>query len=120
MDPLADKVLVAVALIMLIPMELVPAWLSFLIIARELVITGLRSLAASGGIVVAASRLGKLKSISQYTALCILIFPNGLLPITFLHNLGLLILYLALVLTWWSGIVYFYRLRAVFLRPEGV
>ncbi|MDA8165543.1 MAG: CDP-diacylglycerol--glycerol-3-phosphate 3-phosphatidyltransferase, partial [Desulfobacteraceae bacterium] len=79
MDPLADKVLVAVALVMLIPMELVPAWVSFLIIARELAITGLRSLAASSGIVVAASGLGKIKSISQYTALCILIFPQELM-----------------------------------------
>jgi CDP-diacylglycerol---glycerol-3-phosphate 3-phosphatidyltransferase len=118
MDPLADKVLVAVALIMLIPMGLVPAWVSFLILARELVITGLRSLAASSGIVVAASQLGKFKSISQYTALSILIFPAGLLPIPYLHDLGSAILYLSLVLTIWSGIEYFYRLQAVFLPDE--
>jgi CDP-diacylglycerol--glycerol-3-phosphate 3-phosphatidyltransferase len=115
MDPLADKVLVAAALIMLIPMGMVPAWVSFLIIARELAITGLRSLAASSGIVVAASGLGKLKSISQYTALCILIFPASLLPISFLAELGLVILYISLVLTIWSGIDYFYRLQSVFL-----
>jgi CDP-diacylglycerol---glycerol-3-phosphate 3-phosphatidyltransferase len=120
MDPLADKVLVAVALIMLIPMGLVPAWVSFLIIARELAITGLRSLAASTGIVVAASGLGKLKSISQYTALCILIFPSVMLPVPFLFELGLLVLYLALVLTIWSGIDYFYRLQAVFLSTSSV
>jgi CDP-diacylglycerol---glycerol-3-phosphate 3-phosphatidyltransferase len=120
MDPLADKVLVAVALIMLIPMGLVPAWLSFLIIARELAITGLRSLAASSGIVVAASGLGKFKSISQYTSLCILIFPDALLPIPYLSELGLVILYLALVLTVWSGIDYFYRLQAVFLSTSSV
>jgi CDP-diacylglycerol---glycerol-3-phosphate 3-phosphatidyltransferase len=120
MDPLADKVLVAVALIMLIPMGLVPAWVSFLIIARELAITGLRSLAASTGIVVAASGLGKLKSISQYTALCILIFPSVLLPIPFLFEMGLVVLYLALVLTIWSGIDYFYRLQAVFLSTSSV
>jgi CDP-diacylglycerol---glycerol-3-phosphate 3-phosphatidyltransferase len=120
MDPLADKVLVAVALIMLIPMGLVPAWVSFLIIARELAITGLRSLAASTGIVVAASNLGKLKSISQYTALCILIFPSTLLPIPYLSELGLLTLYLALALTIWSGIDYFYRLQAVFLATGSI
>lgn len=119
MDPLADKVLVAVALIMLIPIERVPAWVSFMILARELVVTGLRGVAASSGIVVAASRLGKIKSVLQYTALCVLIFPAGLLPIPFLHQLGLYILYVSLVMTIWSGIDYFYRFQKVFLvSPE--
>ncbi len=117
MDPLADKALVSSALVMLIPMGMIPAWVSFLIIARELCITGLRGVAASSGIVVAASRLGKFKSIAQYTALCILIFPLGVLPIPFLHELGSGILYLSLVLTLWSGCQYFYRFQRVFL-PE--
>lgn len=118
MDPLADKALVSSALIMLIPMGMIPAWVSFLIIARELCITGLRGVAASSGIVVAASRLGKFKSIAQYTALCILIFPVSLLPIPFLHELGTGILYLSLVLTLWSGCQYFYRFQKVFLPDE--
>ena len=116
-DPLADKVLVATALIMLIPMDRLPAWVSFVILARELMITGLRGVAASSGIVVAASGLGKIKSISQYTALCILIFPADLLPIPYLHQLGLLILYVSMVLTVWSGVDYFYKFQKVFL-PE--
>ena len=119
MDPLADKVLVGVSLIMLIPMGRIPAWLSFIIIARELCITGLRGVAASSGIVVAASRLGKIKSVFQYTALCVLIFPLGLLPIPFLHKLGLIILYVSAVLTVWSGVEYFYRFQRVF-RGESV
>ncbi len=113
MDPLADKVLVAVALIMLIP--LVPAWICFLILARELVVTGLRGVAASSGIIVAASRMGKIKSVMQYTALCVLIFPDNLLPIPFLGEIGLYILYVSMVLTIWSGIDYFYRFQKVFL-----
>ncbi|MDH5298793.1 MAG: CDP-diacylglycerol--glycerol-3-phosphate 3-phosphatidyltransferase [Desulfobulbaceae bacterium] len=119
MDPLADKVLVSSALIMLIPMERVPAWVSFLIIARELCITGLRGVAASSGIVVAASGLGKFKSIAQYTALCILIFPLGVLPLPFLHDLGLAILHISLVLTLWSGCQYFYRFQQVFLPADN-
>lgn len=119
MDPLADKVLVSSALVMLIPMDRIPAWVSFLIIARELCITGLRGVAASSGIVVAASRLGKFKSIAQYTALCILIFPLGVLPIPYLHHLGLTILYLSLVLTLWSGFQYFYRFKQVFLPSDN-
>lgn len=115
MDPLADKVLVAVALIMLIP--LVPAWISFMILARELVVTGLRGIAASSGIIVAASGMGKVKSVMQYTGLCVLIFPDALLPIPYLPEIGLGILFISLVLTIWSGIDYFYRFQRVFLEP---
>ena len=117
MDPLADKVLVAVALIMMIPLGKVPAWISFMIIARELAVTGLRGIAASSGIVVSASGLGKVKSVMQYTALCVLIFPADLLPIPFLHELGLILLIISLVLTIWSGFDYFYKFQKVFLIP---
>lgn len=115
MDPLADKVLVTVALIMLIPIGRVPAWASFLIVARELVVTGLRGVAASSGIVVAASRMGKIKSVLQYVALCVLIFPAALLPIPFLHEIGLNILFVSLFMTIWSGFDYFYKFQRVFL-----
>ncbi|MDX1776846.1 MAG: CDP-diacylglycerol--glycerol-3-phosphate 3-phosphatidyltransferase [Desulfobulbales bacterium] len=115
MDPLADKVLVSTPLIMLIPMGRIPAWVSLLIIARELAVTGLRGLAAASGIVVSASGLGKIKSVFQYTALCILIFPATLLPIPFLHDLGRIILYVSLVLTLWSGVDYFVRLQKIYL-----
>ena len=118
-DPLADKVLVAVALIMLIPMGRIPAWLSFIILAREICITGLRGVAASSGVVVAASKLGKYKSVFQYIALCVLIFPLGVLPLPFLHQLGLYILYVSAALTVWSGIDYFYKLQRVFLPPAS-
>ena len=114
-DPLADKVLVAVALIMLIPMGKVPAWIAFVILARELIITGFRGVAASSGVVVSASKLGKVKSVLQYTALCVLIFPLGVLPIPFLHDLGLLILYVSAALTVWSGMDYFYRFKKLYL-----
>jgi len=119
MDPLADKVMVAVALIMLIPMDRVPAWVAFVILARELAITGFRGVAASAGIVVAASSAGKVKSVSQYVALCVLIFPMGVLPLPFLHDLGRLILYFAAGLTVWSGFGYFYRFQKVYLHPAS-
>jgi CDP-diacylglycerol--glycerol-3-phosphate 3-phosphatidyltransferase len=101
---------------MLIP--LVPAWISFMILARELVVTGLRGVAASSGIIVAASGMGKIKSVLQYTALCVLIFPDNLLPIPFLREIGLVVLAVSLVLTIWSGIDYFYRFRKVFLVAD--
>ena len=119
MDPLADKMLVATPLIMLIPLGRVPAWVSLLIISRELAVTGLRGLAAASGIVVSASGLGKIKSVFQYTALCILIFPLGLLPLPFLHDLGRIILYVSLLLTVWSGFDYFIRLQKIYLSPRS-
>lgn len=119
MDPLADKMLVATPLIMLIPMGRIPAWVSLLIISRELAVTGLRGLAAASGIVVSASGLGKIKSIFQYTALCILIFPIGFLALPFLYDLGRIILYASLLLTLWSGFDYFVRLKKIYLAPEG-
>ena len=117
MDPLADKMLVATPLIMLIPMGRIPAWVSLLIISREMAVTGLRGLAAASGIVVSASGLGKIKSVFQYTALCILIFPLGLFPLPFLHDLGRIILYVSLLLTLWSGFDYFVRLQKIYLTP---
>ena len=119
MDPLADKMLVATPLIMLIPMGRIPAWVSLLIISRELAVTGLRGLAAASGIVVSASGLGKIKSVFQYTALCILIFPLGFLPLPFLHDLGRIILYVSLLLTLWSGLDYFVRLQKIYLNPRS-
>jgi CDP-diacylglycerol--glycerol-3-phosphate 3-phosphatidyltransferase len=68
--------------------------------------------------VVSASGLGKIKSVFQYTALCILIFPIGLLPLPFLHDLGRIILYVSLLLTLWSGFDYFVRLQKIYLAPQ--
>jgi len=118
MDPLADKMLVATPLIMLIPLGRIPAWVSLLIISREMAVTGLRGLAAASGIVVSASGLGTIKSIFQYTALCILIFPLGLLPLPYLHDFGRIILYISLLLTIWSGMDYFIKLQKIYLTPQ--
>ena len=119
MDPLADKVLVTTSLIMLIPLGRIPAWLVLVILCREIIITGLRGIAASSGIVVPASGLGKIKSIIQYIGIGTLIFPLGLVPIPHLHQIGLAIVYVSLVLTIWSGIDYFYKLKQIFLAPPS-
>lgn len=118
MDPLADKVLVTTALVMLVPLGRIPAWMVLIILVRELVVTGLRGVASSMGIVVAASPMGKLKSTTQYLGLGTLIFPETLLPIPNLHTIGTAIMYVALVVTVWSGIEYFYKLRRVFLEEN--
>jgi CDP-diacylglycerol--glycerol-3-phosphate 3-phosphatidyltransferase len=118
LDPLADKLLVTTALIMLIPLNRLPAWIALLILSREMLVTGLRGIASASGVVVAASALGKLKSVTQYVGLGVLIFPLGVLPVPFLHEIGMVCIYVALILTLWSGVDYFYRLRRVFLAEE--
>lgn len=115
MDPLADKVLVTAVMVLLIPLGRIPAWVAFLILSREMIVTGLRGIAASSGLVIAASKLGKWKSLVQLIALGTLVFPLGVLPLPFLHQLGLGLMYVALFLTIWSGIDYFYRFQKVYL-----
>lgn len=78
MDPLADKLLVCSALIALIPLEAIPAWVTILIIAREFIISGFRLVAAEKGVVIAASYWGKVKTTVQMVMVCVmLVIVNG-------------------------------------------
>ncbi|HXI09156.1 MAG TPA: CDP-diacylglycerol--glycerol-3-phosphate 3-phosphatidyltransferase [Thermodesulfobacteriota bacterium] len=106
LDPLADKILVTTAFIMLIPLGRVPAWVVALMISREIAVTGLRAIATNSGVVIAASRLGKLKTVSQIVSLVPLIIHYPVFGIDF-HLIGTVLLYVAFVLTMWSGIDYF-------------
>jgi CDP-diacylglycerol--glycerol-3-phosphate 3-phosphatidyltransferase len=105
-DPLADKLLTSAVLIMLIPLEKVQPWLVFLIIGREITITGLRSVAASHGLILNASRMGKNKMISQTVALSLLLLSIPSIQ-GFLDGLGLFVLWVSVVLSYWSGMDYF-------------
>jgi len=118
MDPLADKVLVSTALIMLIPLGRMEAWVCLLIITREMIVTGFRGLAASSGIVVAADQLGKYKSNFQYFGLGFLIFPKDLLNLPYQYEIGMVLIYISLILAIWSAIEYFYKLRTIFTNPD--
>ncbi|KJS00904.1 MAG: CDP-diacylglycerol--glycerol-3-phosphate 3-phosphatidyltransferase [Desulfobulbaceae bacterium BRH_c16a] len=118
MDPLADKALVTTALIMLIPLGKIVAWVCLVIICREIIVTGFRGLAATTGKVVAAGRVGKLKSNFQYFGLGFLIFPLNVLPIPYQYTIGTVLIYCSLVLALWSGAIYAYRLRGVFLETS--
>ncbi len=108
MDPLADKLLVAAALICLVQLGDVPAWIAILILGREFAVTGLRSVAAAEGIVVAASKLGKFKTVTQMIALVLLILKANVVALCG-YNLGMLFLYVALFMTLYSGIDYFVK-----------
>ena len=73
LDPIADKLLISAALISLVENRLAPGWAVCIIIGRELAVTGLRSVAAADGLVIAASRMGKFKMLSQVAAIALLI-----------------------------------------------
>ena len=79
-DPLADKILVIAALISLVQLQRLPAWIVVIILSREFFVTGLRMVAASEGVVISASRGGKVKTVTQVIAILLMIFdlPGGL------------------------------------------
>jgi CDP-diacylglycerol--glycerol-3-phosphate 3-phosphatidyltransferase len=109
LDPLADKLVVATALIVLLAAGRIPVWGSALvvvIIGRELAVTGLRGIASAGGRVMAASWLGKVKTLTQNIAIGALLFPDPTLGLP-AHTIGLIFLALATAVTLWSGYAYF-------------
>ena len=114
LDPLADKILVTVTMIMLIPLDRIPAWVVMLIIVRELAVTGLRGIAVTEGIVIQASSLGKYKTIFQAVATVSLCLHYEYFALN-LHTVGMIFLWAALVLTLWSGWAYFQNFHKVFL-----
>jgi len=106
LDPLADKLLVSVTMIMLIPLGRIPAWIVVLIIAREMAVTGLRGIVVVEGKVIEASSLGKYKTIFQLVSIICLCLHYQYFKINF-HAVGTVFLWIALVLTLWSGFAYF-------------
>jgi len=125
LDPLADKLIVMAALIMFIPLGRVSAWAVFVILAREMIVTGLRSIASSEGIVIAASDLGKYKTIFQMVAIIALClhydyywFFGVQLEIVHanMQNVGMFFFWVAFVLTVWSGLDYLCKFFKVIAR----
>jgi CDP-diacylglycerol--glycerol-3-phosphate 3-phosphatidyltransferase len=117
LDPLADKLIVAAALIMLAavpPEPRLPAWMGVVIVLREIAVTGLRGIATSNGVLLPAQELGKYKMILQMFALEALLLhypyavPGTSLVIDF-HAGGMVLLWMALVVSVWSGVDYHVR-----------
>ena len=108
MDPLADKLLVCSAMIALIEMNRIPAWVVIIIIAREFIISGFRLIASDNGVVIAASYWGKFKTTFQMVMICLMIanFPQ-------LQILTDIIMWIALILTVVSLIDYLVKNKDV-------
>ncbi|SFI02430.1 CDP-diacylglycerol--glycerol-3-phosphate 3-phosphatidyltransferase [Pseudobutyrivibrio sp. OR37] len=106
MDPLADKLLVCSAMICLIQTKQLAAWFVIIIVAREFIISGFRLIAAENGVVIAANIFGKLKTVSQMIMIIILVAN---LPFGWLQILGQLLIWVSLILTVLSLVIYIYQ-----------
>ncbi len=126
MDPLADKIMMAAAFILLVPLDAFPAWVAIVIISREFAITGLRLLAANKGIVLPSERMGKHKTLWQIVTVCFFLLLLSIKEFataglghsglwwTFAWRIGGGILIgLALILTLYSGVGYLWKNRAL-------
>jgi CDP-diacylglycerol---glycerol-3-phosphate 3-phosphatidyltransferase len=116
LDPLADKLLISAALIALVSLEKLPAWVAMVIIGREFAVTGLRIFAAAQGVSIPADRLGKLKTVSQTVAvLYLLVAPESW---QYGDLIGQILIYIAVALTLVSGIEYFWNGRDLLSRSQ--
>ena len=112
-DPLADKMLVMTAFIMLVELGKAPAWVVAIIICRELAVTGLRLLLVEGGEVMAAAWPGKIKTATQMLAIIFLLIDN--VPFNLIGvPVDQILLYVCLIFTIYSGVDYFAKNTAVF------
>lgn len=117
LDPAADKILTSAAFISLVGLDLAPAWMVVIIVAREFAVSALRSLAASQSLVLAAGLSGKIKTTAQIVAISLLIVSDQLGSF---QHLAPVALWVALVITIYSGVEYFYRHgRRVITHEQG-
>ena len=106
MDPLADKLLVCSAMICLIATEQLYSWFVIIVVAREFIISGFRLIAAENGVVIAANIFGKLKTVSQMIMIIILVANFN---VTWLYVLGQILIWVSLILTVLSLVIYIYQ-----------
>jgi CDP-diacylglycerol---glycerol-3-phosphate 3-phosphatidyltransferase len=109
LDPIADKLLVTAALIALVQRNDVTGWAAMIIIGREFAVTGLRLIAAGEGIVIAASKLGKIKTITQTVAIAAVLLGNYPISLFTSFEFDRYAMLIAVIITIWSGIDYFVK-----------
>lgn len=105
LDPLADKMLINLAFLALVYINIVPLWVFAIILVRDFAVDGMRMMAAREGVTISASIYGKIKTVTQMTAL-IIILLNLIVNLDIFAVLGNIALYLALIMTVFSGIDY--------------
>ena len=127
-DPIADKILTASALIALVELQVLPSWVVIVILCREFIVSGMRMIAASQGTVIAASMLGKIKTVTQMVAISLaLIEVNSFMQFTsggingfplVLNVLMSFVMILSVIATIWSGVDYFMKSKDVVLKSK--
>jgi CDP-diacylglycerol--glycerol-3-phosphate 3-phosphatidyltransferase len=105
LDPIADKLIVNTAMILMIPLGRIPAWIVAVIIIRDFTVDGIRTIASSEGVIIQSSRLAKQKTLCQIVAVTALMIHYPFLGAD-AHLVGIVILYVALFLTLYSGLDY--------------
>lgn len=128
LDPIADKLLVLAALVMLVESDMLPAWIPIVIAAREFMVSAIRMLAATSGKVIAASMLGKIKTVSQMIAISLafldtnpfMSFIHGglsgfALVLNILMSVGMIVCVIATI---WSGTDYFMKSKDIVLQSK--
>ena len=116
LDPIADKLLISSALISLVELGLAPAWMIVIIVGREFAVSGLRTIASQQGVTIAASPLGKGKTVTQVIAVALLILGYELGEFMWL---GKTALWIVMIFALGSGIDYFIRFSSAILRPRS-
>ncbi|MBQ8827910.1 MAG: CDP-diacylglycerol--glycerol-3-phosphate 3-phosphatidyltransferase [Clostridia bacterium] len=116
LDPIADKLLVTASLLALTEVNKAYVWATMIILIREFAVTGIRLIAAGKGVVIAAGKMGKLKTVFQMAAISVLLFApvikiNAVCDV--LYTIGNVLMAAAVVLTIISGIEYLYKNRAL-------
>jgi len=116
LDPIADKLLMSAAFISLVELGMARAWMVVIIIGREFAVSGLRSIAAQHGVTIAASPLGKGKTISQTVAIALLILGYELGEFRFVGEIAL---WVVMIFALGSGVDYFIKFSRSVLRPNS-
>lgn len=117
MDPLADKILVYSAFCLMVEDMTIPAWMLIIILAREFVIAGMRTVAASEGIVIAAGMSGKIKTVLQMIAVPLLLLAVTIQDTPYYHYTNIVaqgFLWASLIMTVYSGVEYVMKNKQVF------
>lgn len=114
MDPLADKILVYSALCLFIEADLIQAWMLIVILAREFVVAGMRTVAASEGTVLAAGMSGKIKTALQMFAVPLIILGVSLPTVPVIARIGTFVFWASLIMTVYSGTEYVIKNKSVF------
>ncbi|WP_141433484.1 CDP-diacylglycerol--glycerol-3-phosphate 3-phosphatidyltransferase [Bacillus sp. 03113] len=117
LDPLADKLLVSAALVILVELHFAASWIVIIIISREFAVTGLRLVLAKDGEVVAANMLGKIKTWTQIIAISSLLLHNFIFEMVSIP-FDQIALWVALIFTIWSGLDYFMKNKHVFVHSK--